>query len=217
MRKMIPVIGKTGTALICTQHKSTVIGKMFGDPMELAGGHALRYNNMLTLDLNKVSIQKGDMYYDMKDQCMRIRCRVTKNHTCPTKNPYVSADYTVIVGKGTDTRGEIIQAGFDMGIVEKVGAWIRIYPDGVEHEKGNELVLSNGDVCKFNGMSAYIDYMNDCDELYEYIKARVEGHSFTESLSEDEIAILEKANAADMSEEEYMEQLDEVLAPNEEE
>ena len=55
------------------------------------------------------------------------------------------------------------------------------------------------------------------DELYEYIKARVEGHSFTESLPEEEIAILEKANAADMSEEEYMEQLDEVLAPNEEE
>jgi hypothetical protein len=66
-------------------------------------------------------------------------------------------------------------------------------------------------------MSAYIDYMNDNDELYEYIKARVEGHSFTESLPEEEIAILEKANAADMTEEEYMEQLDEVLAPSEEE
>jgi hypothetical protein len=104
-----------------------------------------------------------------------------------------------------------------MGIAEKGGAWIRIYPDGVEHEKGNELVLSNGDVCKFNGMSAYIDYMNDNDELYEYIRARVEGHSFTESLPEEEIAILEKANAADMTEEEYMEQLDEVLAPSEEE
>lgn len=215
MRKMIPVLGKTNTALICTQHKSTVIGKMFGDPMELAGGHALRYNNMLTLDLNKVSIQKGDMYYDIKDQCMRIRCRVTKNHCCPTKNPYVSADYTVIIGKGTDQRGEVIQAGFDIGIAEKQGAWIRIYPDGVEHEKGNELILSNGDQCKFNGMSAYIDYMNNSDELYEYIRSRVEGHNFAESLSDEEIAVLEKANAADMSEEEYMEALDDVLAPSE--
>ena len=64
-------------------------------------------------------------------------------------------------------------------------------------------------------MSAYIDYMNNNDELYEYIRSRVEGHNFTESLPDEEIAILEKANAADMSEEEYIEQLDDILAPSE--
>lgn len=213
-RKVIPVIGKSGTALICTQHKSTVIGKLFGDPMELAGGHAIRYNNMLTLDLSKVSIQKGDIYYDMKDDCMRVRVRVTKNHCCPTKNPYVSVDYTVIIGQGTDIKGEMIQAGFDLGIVEKAGAWIRIYPEGAVREKGNELVLSNGDVCKFNGMSAYMEYMNNSEELYEYIKNRVEGNVVyqIESLSEDEIRELEKENSKTLDEDTLFDELDNVLA-----
>lgn len=212
MRKVIPVLDKYGTALVCTQHKSTNIGKMFGDPMELAGGHALRYNSMLILDLTKLSIQKGDMYYDMKNEVIRVKCKVQKNHCCATKNPYVSAEYTVIIGKGTDERGEIIQAAFDMGIVEKQGAWIRVYPDNMPHEKGNELVLLNGDVCKFNGMSAYMEYLNDSDELYEYLKARVEGKvSAVKSLSEDEITILEKNNNGEITDEEMFEELDNIL------
>ena len=211
-RKVIPVIGKTGTALICTQHKSTVIGKMFGDPMELAGGHAIRYNNMLTIDLTKVSIQKGDPYFDIKDQCMRIRVKVLKNHCCPTKNPYVSVDYTVIIGKGTDTKGEIVQAAFDLGIAEKGGAWIRIYPEGVAHEKGNELILENGDVCKFNGMSAYMEYLDNHEELFEYIKDRVENNncsSLVQSLSEEEIKELKNE---EQEEQEFMESLEDALS-----
>ena len=219
MRKVIPVLDKSGTALVCTQHKSTNIGKMFGDPMELSGGHALRYNSMLILDLTKLSIQKGDMYYDMKNDVIRVKCKVQKNHCCATKNPYVSAEYTVIIGKGTDERGEIIQAAFDMGLVEKQGAWIRIYPDGVKHDKGNELVLNNGDVCKFNGMSAYMDYLNSTDELYEFLKARVEGNvmSSVQSLSDEEIDILERNNNGEITEEEMYEQLEEIVESTEEE
>ena len=217
MRKVIPVLDKYGTALVCTQHKSTNIGKMFGDPMELAGGHALRYNSMLILDLTKLSIQKGDMYYDMKNDVIRVKCKVQKNHCCATKNPYVSAEYTVIIGKGTDERGEIIQAAFDMGFVEKQGAWIRIYPDGVEHTKGNEMMLSNGDQCKFNGMSAYMEYLNDSDELYEYIRDKVQGNvvSNVKSLSDAEIELLEKNNNGEISEEELMEQLDNIIEEEE--
>ena len=212
-RKVIPVISKSGTALICTQHKTTNIGKMFGDPMELAGGHALRYNAIMILDLNKLSIQKGDMYYDIKQDVLRIKCTVKKNHTAALKNPYVSAQYTVIIGKGTDTKGEVIEQGFNMGIAEKGGAWIRIYPDGVEHEKGNELVLSNGDVCKFNGMSAYIEYINNSEELFEYIKERVQGTSMVQSLSEEEIALLEEEN--NISEDELIEEVNDILSTNE--
>ena len=216
-RKVIPVISKSGTALICTQHKSTNIGKMFGDPMELTGGHAIRYNSMLILDLNKVSIQKGDFYFDRKDECMRIRLKVTKNHCCPTKNPYVSVDYTVIIGKGTDTKGEILELAMNSGIVEKGGAWIRIYPDGVEHEKGNELVLPNGDICKFNGMSAFTEYLENHNELFEYIESRVVGSenpfSNVESLPEEEIALLEEEN--NKTEDELIEEVDDILSTNE--
>ena len=203
-RKVIPVISKYNTALICTQHKTTNIGKMFGDPMELAGGHALRYNAIMILDLSKISIQKGDMYYDMKSEVLRIKCTVRKNHTVVDKSPYVSAQYTVVLGKGTDTRGEIIQAAFDMGLVEKQGAWIRIYPEGAKKDKGNEMILSNGDLCKFNGMSAYIDYLNNSDELYEYLRAKVGGTSLVNELSEEEIKTI-------VSEEEYIAQLDEII------
>ena len=220
-RKVIPVISKSGTALVCTQHKSTEIGKMYGDPMQLAGGHAIRYNSMLILDLNKVSIQKGDFYFDRKDECMRIRLRVTKNHCAPTKNPYVSVDYTVIIGEGTDTKGEILEIAMNTGIIEKGGAWLRIYEEGVPHEKGKEMILPNGDVCKFNGMSAFTEYLENHNELFEYIKARVEGcrdpYSLVESLSEEEIQEFEEINNSDFNEESLVEDLDDILAPAEEE
>jgi recombination protein RecA len=200
-RKVIPVISKSGTALVCTQHKSTEIGKLYGDPMQLAGGHAIRYNSMLILDLNKVSIQKGDFYFDRKDECMRVRCKVKKNHCCPTKNPYVTVDYTVIIGKGTDTKGEIIEAAFNMGIAHKQGAWIRLYPEGAVPEKGNEMVLDNGDVCKFNGMAAYVEYLENNSELFEYIQDKVLSYgganNMVQSLSEEEISLLKEQNEND--------------------
>ena len=66
-------------------------------------------------------------------------------------------------------------------------------------------------------MSAYMDYMNSSDELYHFVKSRVEGlgASLVESLSDEEIAILEKANAANMSEEDYMDNIDNVLPEGE--
>jgi hypothetical protein len=57
--------------------------------------------------------------------------------------------------------------------------------------------------------------------LFEYIKARVEGckdpYSLVESLSEEEIQEFEEINNSDFNEESLVADLDDVLAPAEEE
>lgn len=216
MRVIIPTIAKSGTALAIVQHKTTDIGS-YGGGTVITGGRSIIYNSVLTLDFNKITIKSGDAYYDRKDDFMRIRVRCLKNHVT-TKQPYTVTDYTIKYGVGTDLEGEYLQAAFDFGILNKEGGgYIREYPEGVEHDKKNVRLLDDGTKCEWRGMSNFSTYLTEHPEYFEYLKYRIEKldlSSSIQSLSEEEIAILEEANA---NEEEYMEQLDEILAPNEDE
>lgn len=214
MRVLIPIIANSGTALAIVQHKSTDIGS-YGGGTTITGGRAIVYNSVLTLDFNKVSIKSGDPYYDRKDDFARIRVRCTKNHVT-TKQPYTVTDYTVKYGMGTDLEGEYIQAAFDFGIIHKEGGgYIREYPIGVEPgDKKNVRVLEDGTKCEWRGMNNFSIYLQENPDYYNYLKQKIEQldlSSSVQSMSEEEIAILEQANKANMSEEEYMAQLDEII------
>ena len=195
IRKVIPLISKSGSALACVQHKATNINA-YGAPQEITGGQAIRYNNMLTLDFNKVSIKAGDPYYDIKDQCLRIRVRVLKNHCCATKNPYTVTDYTVRLGKGTDTTGEILEEAYRQEIIVKAaGGYFREYLKGMPHDKENIRVLADGTKCEWRGAANFQTYLDSHPEYFEYIKEQVESGEFNvEYIDEDEVTLLEAGN-----------------------
>ena len=219
MRVIIPTIAKSGTALAIVQHKSTDIGS-YGGGTTITGGRAIVYNSVLTLDFNKITIKSGDPYFDRKDDFMRIRVRCLKNHVT-TKQPYTVTDYTIEYGKGTDVSGEIINAAYDFGVLSKEpGGYTRIYPDGVEHDKKNVMLLADGTKAEWRGAANFHAYLNDHPELFEFIRERVlniDTSSMVESMSEEEIAILEEANAEELSEQELIDSLDDVLATAENE
>lgn len=220
MRVLIPIIANSGTALAIVQHKTTDIGS-YGGGTTITGGRSIVYNSVLTLDFNKVSIKSGDPYYDRKDDFARIRVRCTKNHVT-TGQPYTVTDYTVKYGVGTDLEGEYLQAAFDFGIIHKEGGgYIREYPIGVEPgDKKNVRILEDGTKAEWRGMNNFSAYLQDNPEYFEYLKGKIEQMDMSDSvqsLSEEEIELLEKANAAGLSEEEMIEQLDEVLKPEDNE
>lgn len=188
---------------------------MYGGGTVITGGRAIVYNSVLTLDFNKVSIKSGDPYYDRKDDFARIRVRCTKNHVT-TKQPYTVTDYTVKYGVGTDLEGEYLQAAFDFGIIHKEGGgYIREYPFGIEPgDKKNVRVLDDGTKCEWRGMNNFSNYLQENPEYFNYLKSRIEEmdlSSTVQSMSEEEIAILEKANAQNLTEEEILEQLDDIV------
>jgi recombination protein RecA len=220
MRVIIPTISKSGTSLVVVQHKSTDIGS-YGGGTTITGGRAIVYNSVLTLDFNKITIKSGDPYYDKKDDFMRIRVRCLKNHVT-VKQPYTVTDYTVQFGVGTDVSGEIIQAAYDFGIIYKEpGGYTRMYPEGVEHDKKNVMILPDGTKAEWRGAANFQAYVDSHPEFFEFIKERVLGldtSSMVESLSEEEIAEIEAANAEDELEgQALIDSLDDVLATNEDE
>ena len=192
MRKIIPVIADSGTALCIVQHLATDIGVMYGDNKAITGGMAIQYNNMLTMQLRKASINSTHPLYNVKDQYLAIKAKIIKNHCIPTRNPYVTVEYAVEIGKGIDVTQEILDVVFDAGIVDKAGAWIREYNEDGPQEKGNERMLPDGTKAAWNGMAKFVEYVNNNPDYFEYLRAKVEGNFVAESLSSEEIEQLKE-------------------------
>lgn len=192
MRKIIPVIADSGTALCIVQHLATDIGVMYGDNKAITGGMAIQYNNMLTMQLRKASINSTHPLYNVKDQYLAIKAKIIKNHCIPTRNPYVTVEYAVEIGRGIDVTQEILDVVFDAGIVDKTGAWIREYNEDGPQEKGNERILPDGTKAAWNGMAKFVEYVNNNPDYFEYLRAKVEGNFVAESLSSEEIEQLKE-------------------------
>ena len=60
MRKMVALIAEHNCGFVLINHLTTEIGKMHGDPLTIAGGRAIRYSSLLTLDYRKRSVQDSD-------------------------------------------------------------------------------------------------------------------------------------------------------------
>ena len=211
MRKIIPVIADSGTALCIVQHLATDIGVMYGDNKAITGGMAIQYNNMLTMQLRKASINSTHPLYNVKDQYLAIKAKIIKNHCIPTRNPYVTVEYAVEIGKGIDVTQEILDVVFDAGIVDKAGAWIREYNEDGPQEKGNERILPDGTKAAWNGMAKFVEYVNNNPDYFEYLRAKVEGNFVAESLSSEEIEQLkERENLEQQQLQELESMIDEV-------
>lgn len=211
MRKIIPVIADSGTALCIVQHLATDIGVMYGDNKAITGGMAIQYNNMLTMQLRKASINSTHPLYNVKDQYLAIKAKIIKNHCIPTRNPYVTVEYAVEIGRGIDVTQEILDVVFDAGIVDKAGAWIREYNEDGPQEKGNERILPDGTKAAWNGMAKFVEYVNNNPDYFEYLRAKVEGNFVAESLSSEEIEQLkERENLEQQQLQELESMIDEV-------
>ena len=202
MRIVIPTIYESNTALVVVQHKSTDIGS-YMNGKTITGGEQIKYNSYLTVDNTRVNINSSNPLYSMKDRYMQFRSKVLKNHMRTTINPFVQCEYTVKIGKGTDIIGEIVDAAIEQDILSKKGAWIREY-----EESGEERILPDETKCAWNGMAKLLDFLNNNPDYVSYLKDRVEGNIETESLSVEEIDILQQQ---DNAEEQLVEQLNETL------
>ena len=216
MRKILSIISKSGTALCLVQQKSIDINS-YGAPAQITGGRAILYSAVLTLDFNRVSIKSGEPFYEQREDYRKIRCRVLKNHICgASKNPYTVTDYYVRLGYGTDTMSEILEEAYRRDIITKgSGGYYREFTDFEPHDKKNIRVLEDGTKCEWRGSANWQAYLDAHPEYFAYIKMRVEEYasSAVQSLSKEERVLLEEEN--NKSEDEFIEELDDILSTNE--
>lgn len=196
MRKMVALIAEHNCGFVLINHLTTEIGKMHGDPLTIAGGRAIRYSSMLTLDIRKRSIQDSDPI--SREEGMKIAVTVHKNHCRQDRMPYLKTEYFVVYGQGTERSIEIIELAEKCGILTKKGSWFREYSGEVD-SKGNpiERTLADGTKAAWNGMKNTRAYILNNPDYYEYLVNKVEnfGKIDVETLSEEEVAVIEAEQA----------------------
>lgn len=95
-----------------------------------------------------------------------------------------------------------------------------MYPEGVEHDKKNVLILEDGTKAEWRGAANFQAYVDSHPDFFEMIKEKVLGmdaSSMVESMSEEEIAAIKAEEANEPTEKELFDSLDDALATNEDE
>ena len=214
MRKMVALIAEHNCGFVLINHLTTEIGKMHGDPLTIAGGRAIRYSSMLTLDYRKRSIQDADPI--SREEGMKISVTVHKNHCKQDRMPYLKTEYFIVYGQGTERSIEIIEVAEKCGILTKKGSWYREYGTEVD-KKGEPLerILADGTKAAWNGMKNTRAYIMNNPDYFDYLVNKVEnfGKIDVEVLSEEEVEAIEAENKLDGQVVEGAEiNLDEILA-----
>ena len=214
MRKMVALIAEHNCGFVLINHLTTEIGKMHGDPLTIAGGRAIRYSSMLTLDYRKRSIQDADPI--SREEGMKISVTVHKNHCRQDRMPYLKTEYFIVYGQGTERSIEIIEVAEKCGILTKKGSWYREYGTEVD-KKGEPLerILADGTKAAWNGMKNTRAYIMNNPDYFDYLVNKVEnfGKIDVEVLSQEEVDAIEAENKLDGQAVEGAEiNLDEILA-----
>lgn len=124
LRKLSGAIKQSNTLVLFTNQIREKVGVMYGSPETQPGGRALKFYASVRLDIRRVQgiKQGGDTVGN------RTRVRVTKNKVAA---PFRETEFDIMFYEhGISKRGEILDLGTELDIIEKRGAFYR-YNDGL--------------------------------------------------------------------------------------
>jgi len=118
MRKLVPTISQTRTAVIFINQLREKVGVVFGNPEVTPGGRALKFYSSVRIEVRRMeSVKKGT---DIIGN--RVKAKVVKNKVAP---PFKQGEFEIMFEppRGISRTGDIIDLGVERGILTKSGAF----------------------------------------------------------------------------------------------
>ena len=149
-RRAVPILGRTGTALVMINQMREKIGVMFGNPETTPGGKALRFYATMRIEMRGTSD---------KDSDGRVSTiKVVKNKL---GSPFRECTARIIYGKGFDRFRDAVEFGKELGVIQGK-SWLTL-------PKLGTLTYPEGDV-KFQGTDAAIEFVERTPGYFELLR-----------------------------------------------
>jgi recombination protein RecA len=116
LRKLTAIVARSKTCFIFINQIREKIGIFIGNPETTTGGRALKFYASMRIDVRRLSVLKdGDNVVGS-----RVKVKIVKNKMAP---PFREAQFDIIFGEGISKEGDLVDIGFETGILEKTGTW----------------------------------------------------------------------------------------------
>ena len=119
MRKLNGIVSKSNTCLIFTNQIREKIGVMFGSPETTSGGNALKFYASIRMRISKsdkiAETGKEDPIGNV------VKYKILKNKMAP---PFRDGTFDILYDSGISYEYSLIDAGLELGVLEKRGSWI---------------------------------------------------------------------------------------------
>jgi recombination protein RecA len=130
LRKLTATISKSMTTVIFINQIRMKIGVIYGNPETTTGGNALKFYASVRLDIRKMEAIKDGQEITGN----RVRVKVVKNKVAP---PFKQAEFDILFNEGISKAGEVVDAGVNLGVIEKAGAWYSYKGDRIGQGREN--------------------------------------------------------------------------------
>jgi recombination protein RecA len=118
-KRFVPVLSTNNVAMVAINQLRKKPGVSFGNPEYSTGGESVGFYASVILDIRKSGAVEKD-----KDGIVIAEPRKIKIEKCKINNSvFRTMMVDIIYGEGLDKYGEVVNAGIDVGVIEKKGAW----------------------------------------------------------------------------------------------